>query len=92
MPLVDRETGALSTYYQTAKKIFNYAKDQKDSKGIEYPILGICQGLEVLSELVNNDDRLTLSNVVKYGVSTTQSWTTDPKGSQMFADFPDASL
>ena len=42
--------------------------------------------------MVNNDERLTLSNVVKYGASTTQSWTTDPKGSRMFADFPDASL
>ena len=42
MPLVDRETGEQSVYYRTAKKIFNYAKDQKDSKGVEYPILGIC--------------------------------------------------
>ena len=42
MPLVDRETGEQSTYYKTARKIFDYAKDQKDTKGIEYPILGIC--------------------------------------------------
>ena len=46
----------------------------------------------MLSYLVNNDERLTLSNVVKYGVSTPVSWTTDPKQSAMFADFPGALL
>ena len=27
MPLIDRESGEQSTYYKTAKKIFNYAKN-----------------------------------------------------------------
>ena len=30
MPLVDHDTGVQSTYYKTAKKIFNYSKNQKD--------------------------------------------------------------
>ena len=77
MPLIDRETGEQSTYYQTAKKIFNYAKNQKDEHGIEFPIMGICQGFEVIHYLVNEDARDTLSNVVIYGQSTTLKWEVD---------------
>ena len=32
------------TYYQTCKKIYRYALRQKDHKGIDWPIFGICQG------------------------------------------------
>ena len=89
MPLVDHDTGEQSTYYKTAKKIFNYAKRQKDQKNIDWPILGICQGMEVLSYLVNNDAKDTLSNVVIYGQSTPLRWEVDsPRSeSRLFAGF-----
>lgn len=41
-PMVDRETGEQSQFYKTAKKVWNYMKRQKDEKGIDFPIFGIC--------------------------------------------------
>lgn len=40
--LVDHETGEQSDFYKMAKRIWNYMKKQKDEKGIDWPIFGVC--------------------------------------------------
>ena len=66
-PLIDMETGEMSFFYKNAKKIWEYMKRQKDEKGIDFPIFGICQGFEVIHYLANEDHKKTLSNLVIYG-------------------------
>ena len=56
-----------SQYYKTAKKLFAYSLQMKDLKGEDWPVLGICQGLEVLSIIMGDDDWHTLDNIVIYG-------------------------
>ena len=65
--LIDHETGEQSQFYKNAKKVWNYMKRQKDEKGIDFPIFGICQGFELIHFLANEDRKDTLSNVVVYG-------------------------
>lgn len=43
------ENGEPHPYYVTAKRIIEYSKYIKDSRGEDWPVLGICQGLEVVS-------------------------------------------
>ena len=62
-PMVDRETGEHSYFYKTTKRIWNYMKKQKDEKGIDWPILGICQGFEIIHYLANDDAKDTLSRI-----------------------------
>jgi hypothetical protein len=88
--LVDMETGDQSVLYQLAVKIFDYMKVQKDEKGIEWPIHGICQGFEIIHYLANCSDKSTLSNVDIYGESRPMIWNVeDPKrDSRIFSVFP----
>lgn len=67
--LIDMETGEMSPFYKTAKRVWDYMKRQKDEKGIDWPIFGICQGFEVIHYLANEDEKNTLSNVVLYKTS-----------------------
>lgn len=46
----------------------------KDVKGEDWPILGVCQGLEVISVLFAEDDIQTLDKIVIYGESRTIDW------------------
>lgn len=46
----------------------------KDVKGEDWPILGICQGLEVISVLFGEDDIQTLDEIVIYGESRPVNW------------------
>ena len=66
--LIIAQNGTQHEYYKTAKKIFQYSKDQFD-KGINWPIIGICQGLQVLHWIVNDDIYETLSTVHLHSVS-----------------------
>ena len=68
-PLIDSETGEMSFFYKNAKKIWEYMKRQKDEKGIDFPIFGICQGFEIIHYLANEDHKNTLSNLIIYGQS-----------------------
>ena len=43
-------------YYQTAKRIFQYCKHKKDREGEEFPILGTCQGFQVLALIASQDN------------------------------------
>ena len=88
--LIDMETGEMSVFYKTAKRIWEYMKRQKDEKGIDWPIFGICQGFEVIHYLANEDDKHTLSNVTIYRESRRIHPTVDLKHeSSLFAAFPE---
>ena len=43
-------------YYQTAKRIVQYCKYKKDREGEEFPILGTCQGFQVLALIASQDN------------------------------------
>ena len=93
-PLIDMETGEMSFFYKNAKKIWNYMKKQKDEKGIDFPIFGICQGFEVIHYLANEDAKDTLSNVVIYNESRKMDikMMLVHENSTMFDPFPDSLL
>lgn len=61
--------GTLSQYYKTAKKIYQYSIEQMDKYRLSWPIIGICQGFEVLHWLANDDYFNTLTNVRVRGES-----------------------
>jgi gamma-glutamyl hydrolase len=54
--LSDLFTDALHPYTITAKKIYDYALKSNDN-GVYFPIIGICQGMELLHILVANDTK-----------------------------------
>jgi len=93
-PLIDKETGEMSFFYKNAKRIWNYMKKQKDEKGINFPIFGICQGFEVIHFLANEDDKETLSNVEIYNESRKMDikMMKIHENSTMFDPFPDSLL
>lgn len=74
LELINQTTGKQHKYYVTAKKIFQYSKFMKDVKEEEWPILGICQGLEVISVLLNDDKIQTLDEINIYGQSLPIDW------------------
>jgi gamma-glutamyl-gamma-aminobutyrate hydrolase PuuD len=49
----------------------------KDVKEEEWPILGICQGLELISVLINDDKIETLDYIEIYGESRPVNWRVD---------------
>jgi gamma-glutamyl-gamma-aminobutyrate hydrolase PuuD len=59
--------GEQHPYYVTAKKIMDNSKYMKDEKNEDWPVLGICQGHEVVSIILGEDKIETLSEVVIYG-------------------------
>lgn len=76
-------------YYRTAKRIWNYMKRQKDEKGIDFPIFGICQGFEFVHFLANEDDAETLSYVKIFAESRKSKFVVDdPKEYTLFEQFP----
>ena len=89
--LFDDVTGATlldSKYWITANKIFEYAKRQKDEKGVDFPLFGICQGFELLNALANEGHPETLSTLVIYHESRPIHWEVDPKEeSTLFSEF-----
>lgn len=46
----------------------------KDEKNEEWPILGICQGLEVISVILGEDDISTLDVIDIYGKNLPVKW------------------
>ena len=54
--LYDGVTGELHPYTITSQKILDYALNHTDN-GDYFPVLGICQGIELLHILVANDTR-----------------------------------
>lgn len=62
----------------------------KDVKNEEWPILGICQGLEVISLLYGEDNIETLDDIVIYGESRPIEWAIQnvTEESVLFSTFP----
>ncbi|CDW89591.1 gamma-glutamyl hydrolase 1 [Stylonychia lemnae] len=54
--LINRKTKEQSQYYKTAKFIFNYCLERKDKYNEHFPIFGNCQGFQVLTLIVANDN------------------------------------
>ncbi len=59
----------------------------KDEKNQTFPILGICQGLEVVSIILGDDDIETLSEVYTYGKNHPVIWTTDARDTKLWSSF-----
>jgi len=59
----------------------------KDVKDEEWPLIGICQGHEVISIILGNDDIDTLDNVKIFGKRPVH-WTVNPQQSKAFKTFP----
>jgi gamma-glutamyl-gamma-aminobutyrate hydrolase PuuD len=77
-------------YVKTAQKIFDYAKREFD-EGRYFPILGICQGFQIINTLANGGDHYdTISKVYVSKESRRVNWTVpQPKvQSRMFKDYP----
>ena len=91
LDLIDRETGEQHEYYQTSKRIYHYSKFMKDVKKEDWPILGICQGLEVISILFGEDNIQTLDEIVIYGESRSIDWAVQnvTQDSVLFNSFPE---
>ena len=49
----------------------------KDEKNEDWPILGICQGLEVISIILGDDDINTLDVIDIYGKNLPVQWETN---------------
>ena len=86
--LIDEHTNEQHQYYKTAKKIFDHSKKLKDEKNEDFPILGICQGFELLGMLAAGDDRSVMSDIY-YFENRKVEW--DPvmvkSQSKMFGNF-----
>lgn len=88
MTLVDKETKEVHPYVKTASKIVAYSKYVKDEKKETFPVLGICQGLEVIGVILNKGEIEVLDRIVEYGVNRNVNWKVDPKKeSQLWKDF-----
>jgi gamma-glutamyl-gamma-aminobutyrate hydrolase PuuD len=63
----------------------------KDVKDEEWPILGVCQGLEVISYILNDDYVDTLDIIDIYGQSLPIDWNINDHTveSRLFQTFPD---
>ena len=86
--LVDPKTRERHPYYNTAKKIFHYSKFMKNAKNENWPILGICQGLEVISLILANDDPNVLDEIFIYGDNRPVEWTVKPEETKLWSSFP----
>lgn len=58
LDLIDKKTGKPHQYYVTAKIIYQYAKDVKDKRKEEFPLLGICQGQQLFATLMSGDKNI----------------------------------
>jgi gamma-glutamyl hydrolase len=84
------QVGEPIPYYKTSKKIFEYAIKRTDEGGY-FPIFGICQGLEVLHEIMNNDNEPdTFTRVKIYNQSRRLNFVYPDINSRWYAGFPAA--
>lgn len=59
----------------------------KDKKNQTWPILGVCQGLEVVSIILGDDDIDTISDVYTYGQNHPVIWTADSRETKLWSNF-----
>ena len=60
----------------------------KNAKNENWPILGICQGLEVISLILANDDPNVLDEIFIYGDNRPVEWTVKPEETKLWSSFP----
>ena len=61
-------------YYRTAKKVIEYAIKSKKERGIDFPILAVCQGFELLGIYANEDSKDALKDVECIGKQRITEW------------------
>eukprot|EP00347_Sterkiella_histriomuscorum_P007669 403348028 len=94
LDLIDPVTQAQHPYYKTAKIIYDYAIQQKDSQRQqqtqqntdqgEFILMGVCQGYQLLSMLAAGDI-YTLERIPALNVNRKTNWTVHPTNqSRMF--------
>ena len=86
LELIDKD-GKQHPYYVTAKRIVEFSKMMKDKYNVEFPILGICQGLEVISVIQGQDDIGTLDDIPVWGMRKVD-WIEKQK-TRFFDEFPE---
>lgn len=92
LDLYNPKTGELHPYTFTGMKVLHYAQKQKES-GEHFPILGICQGLELLHILVaNNTDALGYSTLENATVNTRFVDANPRTVSRLYSRFPEDAL
>lgn len=84
LTLVEQVNKTQHPYYVTARKIFSYSKYMKEIKNEEWPILGICQGLEVISIILNDDNPDVLDKIFIYGQNRPIHWTVPYNETQLW--------
>eukprot|EP00347_Sterkiella_histriomuscorum_P022934 403336597 len=91
LDLYDPVTGQPHAYTVTSQKILNYAKQQKQY-GAYFPIIGVCQGHELLHMLIANDPQaLGWSDLENQNVNT--DFLINPKSdSRLFSQFDDSLI
>jgi gamma-glutamyl-gamma-aminobutyrate hydrolase PuuD len=50
----------------------------KDVKGEDWPVIGICQGIEVISLILGDDNLDTFDEVFIYGQNRPVNWVKNP--------------
>jgi gamma-glutamyl-gamma-aminobutyrate hydrolase PuuD len=88
LKLIDPDTQEQHTYYKTAKRVYQYSKYMTDVKNQTWPVLGICQGLEVISLIASGDDTTVLDEIFMYGENRQVSWAENSTDSQLWGTFP----
>ena len=92
LDLYDETTGKLHPYTITSQKILNYALKVND-KGDYFPIMGTCQGLELLHILVANDTKaLGWSTLINEHVNTRFLDEDPQRNSKMFKQFDKTTI
>ena len=88
--LVHPETKEQHPYYKTVRTIAHYAMRLKDEKGEDFPIIGVCQGFQILTMIVAGDE-YTLEDILIRGENRKKTWkVANPKtDSVMFSKFED---
>lgn len=66
----------------TAKIIYDYAKNKNDA-GDNFPIVGICQGFQVMA-MLEAEDPFVLEDVIKANVNFHMDFVEGAENSRMF--------
>jgi gamma-glutamyl-gamma-aminobutyrate hydrolase PuuD len=75
---INRKTGELSPYFKSVKTIVKYSMDKKDKIGESWPIIGICQGYQVIACVFNDDKLSVLDDISMFGDKRPVKWEIDP--------------
>ena len=84
LDLVNKTSGEPHPYFLTAKRIFEYSKTKMEKDNEEWPILGTCQGFQILSILASNDDFDILEVYKSFEENRKVHWSTDFNSSHLF--------